>query len=131
MKVILLKIMAKAGPRNTETIVTKSIVVTEKKIETVIEIVIVIETVTVIEIGIETGKRVDEGVEVGPGIEVMTDTVEVETIEVVETIEGTIIKVKAEGGNHLYFGTYPLLDLSMLHHYNIRPCRPLGKYLLL
>ena len=32
--------MAKAGPKTTETIVTKSIVVTEKKIETVIEIVI-------------------------------------------------------------------------------------------
>ena len=125
--------MAKAGPKTTETIDTKSIVVTEKKIETVIEIVIgtETETATVIEIGIEIGKRVDEGVEVGPEIEVMTDTEEVETIEVVETIEGTIIKVKAEGGNHLYFGTYPLLDLSMLHHYNIRPCRPLGKYLLL
>lgn len=112
MKATLLKIMARAGLRTTETVGKKSIVVTEKKIETVIEIVIETETETVIEIGIVIEKRVDEEQGVGLEIEAMTDIEEVGTIEVVEMIGGTITKVKAEGGNHLYFGMCPLQDLS-------------------
>ena len=125
--------MVRAGPMIKRTTGQKTMVV----IETKIEIVIVIG-IGIVETGIETGKRVGEEVEVGLGIEEMTDTeettdLEIRILEVVETIEvvGTTIKVKADGGNHLYFGTYLLLDLSMSHHYNIRPCRPLGKYLLL
>ena len=121
--------MVRAGPMIKRTTGQKTTVVIEKKIEIVIGIV---------GTGIETGKRVDEEVEVGLGIEGMTDTeettdLEIRVLEVVETIEvvGTTIKVKADGGKHLYFGTYLLLDSSMLHHYNIRPCRHLGKYLLL
>ena len=114
MKATLLKITVKAGPTIKGTIGQKTMVVIEKKIEIGIEIEIVIGT------GIETGKRVDEEVEVGLGIGETTDTeettdLEIRILEVVETIEvvGTTIKVKADGGKHLYFGTYLLLDSSM------------------
>ena len=125
--------MAKADLKNMETVAKKNMVVTGKKTGTVIEIV----TVIVIGIGIEIVKKEEER-EVGQGIEVMIDIKETEApetkaLEAVETIEavGTIIRVKVGGENHLYFGTYLRPDLNMLHHYNIRPCRPPGKYLLL
>ena len=134
MRVILLKIMAKAGQKNMETVDKKNTVVTEKKTGTVIEIV----TVIVIETGIGIGKKVEGEREVGLGIVVMIDIIETEApetkaLEAVETIEavGMIIRLKVGGENHLYFGTYLRPDLNMLHHYNIRPCRPPGKYLLL
>ena len=113
MKAILLKIMVRAGPMIKRTTGQKTMVVIEKKIEIVI-------VIGIVGTGIETGKRVGEEVEVGLGIEEMTDTeettdLEIRILEVVETIEvvGTTIKVKADGGKHLYFGTYLLLDLSM------------------
>ena len=105
--------MVRAGPMIKRTTGQKTMVVIEKKIEIVIGIGIVGTE-------IETGKRVGEEVEVGLGIEEMTDTeettdLEIRILEVVETIEvvGMTIKVKADGGKHLYFGTYLLLDLSM------------------
>jgi len=111
--------------------------IVEKKIETEIEIGIEIETETVIEIekraSGEAEAEVDPKKTMETGTDGVTPGLEIKALEAAETTEvaGMTRAEKVEGEQLLCSGMYLHQDLSMLHLYNTRPCKLLGKYLLL
>ena len=131
----ILKIMAKAGRKIVETAGQKIVDIVEIKIETEIEIGTEIEIETVIEIE----KRASVEAEVDPKKAMETGTVgvtpdlEIRVLEIAETTEvaGMTRAEKVEEEQLHCSGMYLHQDLSMLHLYNTRPCKLLGKYLQL